>query len=495
MSNKKFLIMKNISKSFPGTVALKNVDFEINKGEIIGLIGENGAGKSTLVNIISGALSKDSGELYIEGEKVSLNNPLAAKNKGIVTIHQELSLFSNMNVAENIFMGNEKAIFRFFLNRRDIFSKSSAILENLGLKIKPSVLVKDLSVAQRQLVEIARALVVNARLVVMDEPTSSLMSDEITMLIKIINKLKKNGVSIIFVTHKLDEIINYTDKATVLRDGKLVGTVAKEEYCVDKLINMMVGKKLDDFYIKKEKKIVKENSFEVRNLSTIFLENINFSVKKGEILALAGPVGAGRTEIMRAIYGIDRKKTGSFFINNKEVEINNPFDAIKAGIGFVPEDRKLQGLIIDMTVRSNVTLPILKNLNKLGWINTKKENSVVNKFIKRLSIKVNNSNQILKSLSGGNQQKVSISKWLAIRPKVLLLDEPTRGIDVGAKQEIYNIINNLSQEGISIIIISSELEETIKISDRIVILYNGKVKGEIDSNNATQGKILKIAHC
>lgn len=493
MSNE-FLKMENISKAFPGTIALDNVGFNMKKGEIRGLVGENGAGKSTLVNIVSGAIRKDSGKIFIDGKEVYINNPLDAKKMGIVAIHQELNLFLNMNIAENIFMGNEKVLVKLFLNRKEIFSESIKILTSLGMDIKPNIIAEDLSIAQMQMVEIAKALVLNAKLIVMDEPTSSLSGDEINKLVKIINNLKSKGVSIVFVTHKLNEIVNYTDSVTVLRDGKVIGTLEKKHYSFDKLIKMMVGKEISDFYIKREKKEAGGISLKVKNLSTKFLKNINFSIRKGEILGFAGPVGSGRTEIMRAIFGIDKKVSGDFFIYDKKVKINNPGDAIREGIGLVPEDRKLQGLILSMMVKANITLPIIKKICRLGFLNYKSESKIVEDSINKLSIKVYSQNQILKNLSGGNQQKVVISKWLAIKPKILLLDEPTRGIDVGTKQEIYNIIRKLSEEGISILLISSELEETLKISDRIIVLYEGEIKGEIMSINATQEKVLKMVH-
>lgn len=489
-----FLKMENISKAFPGTLALDDVSFNMKKGEIRGLIGENGAGKSTLVNIISGAIRKDSGKIFIDGKEVYINNPSDAKKKGIVAIHQELNLFLNMNIAENIFMGNEKVIGKLFLNRKETFSESIKILQSLGMDIKPNAITEDLPVAQMQMVEIARALVINARLIVMDEPTSSLAGDEINKLVKIINNLKSKGVSIIFVTHKLDEVVNYTDSVTVLRDGKVIGTLEKKQYSFDKLINMMVGKEISDFYVKHKKKKGGETALKLKNLSTKFLKNINFSMKKGEILGFAGPVGSGRTDIMRAIFGIDKKISGDFFIYDKKVAINSPSDAIREGIGLVPEDRKLQGLILSMMVKANITLPILRKICRFGFLDHRAESKIAEDFIDKLDIKVYSQNQILKNLSGGNQQKVVISKWLAIKPKILLLDEPTRGIDVGTKQEIYNIISKLSKEGISMLLISSELEETLKISDRIIVLYEGEIKGEIMSGDATQEKVLKIAH-
>jgi ribose transport system ATP-binding protein len=489
-----FLKMENISKAFPGTLALDDVSFNMKKGEIRGLIGENGAGKSTLVNIISGAIRKDSGKIFIDGKEVYINHPSDAKKMGIVAIHQELNLFLNMNIAENIFMGNEKVIGKLFLNRKETYSESVKILQSLGMDIKPNAITEDLPVAQMQMIEIARALVINAKLIVMDEPTSSLTGDEINKLVKIINNLKSKGVSIIFVTHKLEEVVNYTDSVTVLRDGKVIGTLERKQYSFDKLIKMMVGKEISDFYVKRKKKKTGEISLELKNLSTEFLKNINFSIRRGEILGFAGPVGSGRTEVMRAIFGIDKKVSGDFFVYGKKVTINSPSDAIREGIGLVPEDRKLQGLILSMMVKANITLPILRKVCRFGFLDYKNESKIAENFIDKLAIKVYSKNQILKNLSGGNQQKVVISKWLAIKPKILLLDEPTRGIDVGTKQEIYNIISKLSKEGISILLISSELEETLKISDRIIVLYEGEIKGEIMSRDATQEKVLKIAH-
>ncbi len=491
--NTDLLRLEDLRKEYPGTVALDGVSLQLKKGEVRGLIGENGAGKSTLVNILSGIVQKDGGKVFLDGKEVNIKHPQNAKDLGIVTIYQELTVIPNLSAAENIFIKNEPTRGRILLDKKRLFAQADRSLRDLGVDIRSSTLAGELSVAQRQMVEIARALAGNARIIIMDEPTSSLTENEIALLKNIIRSLKQRDVSVIFVTHKLNEIIEITDSASVLRDGRLVETVDRSTFNVDSLIRLMVGKKLDDFYVK-SKRGSGEVVLKVSNLTTPFLKEINFEVRRGEVLGLAGPVGSGRTEIMRAIFGIDRIEKGEVRMFGKKVFTRSAYEAIRAGIGYIPEDRKLQGLVLEMAISQNLTLPIMQEVSTAGFIDRKREEEVVAGFIKKFSIKTTGFKQKARYLSGGNQQKVVLSKWLAIKPQVLLLDEPTRGIDVATKQEIYNIIGELANMGISMIIASSELEETIQMSDRIIVLYQGKQMGELSREEATQETVLKLVN-
>jgi ribose transport system ATP-binding protein len=488
-----FLETRGLSKSFPGTQALDGVAFTVSRGEVHGLIGENGAGKSTLVNLVSGVYPPTAGEILIEGQKVELKDPLEARRRGIVTIHQELSLFPNRDVAYNVFAGNEKRSRRFFLDRAAMERGADTLLKSLGLTLDPRTLVSRLTIAQQQLVEIARALSTNARLIFMDEPTSSLSVAEISMLEGIIARLKADGVSVVFVTHKLNEIMRFTDRTTILRDGKEVDTLTRADYTYERFIQGMVGRRISEFFARQEKTIG-DVCLEVKDLSTAFLKEISFTVRKGEVLGLAGPVGSGRTEIMKAIFGIDRITHGEIRVFGRPVRIRSPREAIRHGMALVPEDRKLEGVVLELPVKSNIVLAILKRISRLGFLRTAERTRIVNDSMKSFAIKAHSTAQLVKSLSGGNQQKVVISKWLSTEPKILFLDEPTRGIDIGAKQEIYEIINTLARRGFSLILASSELEEVIRMSDRILVLYEGRVKATLDSATATEEAVLTAAH-
>jgi ribose transport system ATP-binding protein len=488
-----FLAAKGLSKDFPGTQALDGVDFDVRKREVHGLIGENGAGKSTLVNIVSGVYTPTSGQLFINGSKVELKSPLEARRRGIVTIHQELSLFPNRDVAYNVFAGNERRKGRIFLDRAEMDRGADKLLRSLGLVIDPRTPLVQLTIAQQQMVEIARALSTQARLIIMDEPTSSLTGTEIDMLGGIIERLKGDGVSIIFVTHKLNEIIRFTDRTTILRDGKVVDSLARAQYTYERFIQGMVGRRISEFYQRQERKIG-EVRLEVKGLCTGLLKDISFTVREGEVLGLAGPVGAGRTEIMQAVFGIDRIKAGEIRISGRKVEIGNPQEAAKHGMALIPEDRKREGVVLELPVKSNLVLAILRRLSTFGFLRTGERDRIVAESVKGFSIKAQSGNQLVKSLSGGNQQKVVIAKWLATRPTILFLDEPTRGIDVGAKQEIYAIINDLARKGFSLVLASTELDEVIKMSDRILVLYEGRIKEELDSSRATEEAVLTAVH-
>jgi ABC-type sugar transport system ATPase subunit len=488
-----FLDLKGISKRFPGTIALADVSLSVYTGEVLGIIGENGAGKSTLMNVISGAFDDYEGEILVEGEKTSIRSPMDSKRLGIVTIHQELSLFANLDIAHNVFMGNELRSKGIFLDKAAMYEGARELTGRLGLTLDPRTPLRSLTVAQKQMVEIARALSYNAKLIIMDEPSSSLAAQEVEILGGIIDSLKRSGVGVIFITHKLNEIERFTDRLCILRDGRNVDTLGNEDYGYDRFIQGMVGKRLSEFYLREER-TAGEAVLEVKGLSTSFLKDISFTVRRGEVLGLAGSVGSGRTEIMEALFGIDRKEGGEVRIEGKDASVSNPSQALKKGMALVPEDRKLTGLVLRLPVKQNIVMAILSRISTMGFIRTRERKAIALKSIRDLAIKVSDLDQETGSLSGGNQQKVVLSKWLATKPRVLFLDEPTRGIDVNAKQDIYAIINSLAKEGYAILLSSSELEEIIKMSDRILVLYEGRIKGELDARTASEESILATAH-
>ena len=486
------LRMQSIEKSFPGVKALKNVTLTINKGEVLALIGENGAGKSTLMKILSGVYQKDAGSIFVEGKPVEINSPQQSIKLGISIIYQELNQMPNLSIAENIFVGREKRKNGFMIDIAATQREAQSLIAQVGLDLDVTTLVKDLSIAQRQMVEVAKALSVHARIIVMDEPTSSLTDRENVILMDIIRKLRDQGVSIVFITHKLVELFGISDRVTVLRDGESVGTVMTKECTEDVLIQMMVGRDLANIFPKTNVSIG-ENVLEVKNLYVgDFLQDISFTLKKGEILGFAGLVGAGRSELMRAIFGVDKMDRGEIMVDGKLLGPHHPDEAIALGVGFVPEDRKLQGLILGMSVRENTTLPNLAAVSKNGVINEKIEKKVSEEFIKKLDVKTTGIEQKVENLSGGNQQKVVIAKWLASNPKILILDEPTRGIDVGAKKEIHALMGELTAQGVAIIMVSSELPEVLGMSDRIIVMHNGRIQGELAREEASQEKIMTL---
>jgi ABC-type sugar transport system ATPase subunit len=410
-----------------------------------------------------------------------------------VTIHQELSLFANLDIAHNVFMGNELRSKGIFLDKAAMYEGARELTGRLGLTLDPRTPLRSLTVAQKQMVEIARALSYNAKLIIMDEPSSSLAAQEVEILGGIIDSLKRSGVGVIFITHKLNEIERFTDRLCILRDGRNVDTLGNEDYGYDRFIQGMVGKRLSEFYLREER-TAGEAVLEVKGLSTSFLKDISFTVRRGEVLGLAGSVGSGRTEIMEALFGIDRKEGGEVRIEGKDASVSNPSQALKKGMALVPEDRKLTGLVLRLPVKQNIVMAILSRISTMGFIRTRERKAIALKSIRDLAIKVSDLDQETGSLSGGNQQKVVLSKWLATKPRVLFLDEPTRGIDVNAKQDIYAIINSLAKEGYAILLSSSELEEIIKMSDRILVLYEGRIKGELDARTASEESILATAH-
>lgn len=486
------LLMQNIEKNFPGVKALKNVNLSLDKGEVHAIIGENGAGKSTLMKILSGVYQKDGGKIFWEGREVEFHSTIQAQNTGVSIIYQELNLMPNMSVAENIFTGREFKKSGFMLDEKSTAREAEKFTHEVGLEIDVRTKVDKLSIAQRQMVEVAKALSVNAKLIVMDEPTSSLADRENAILMDLIRKLRAKGVTVVFISHKLDEIFAISDRITVLRDGECIGTVLTKNCSEAQLIQMMVGRPLTDIYPKTAVPIG-DTVLEVKNLCAgKLVNNISFTLRKGEILGFTGLIGAGRSEVMRALFGVDKMKSGEIVIDGQILKNHQPSDAIKSGIGFVPEDRKLQGLILIMAVRENTTLASLNKISRFSVMNGKKERDVSASYVDKLSIKTPGIEQKVNNLSGGNQQKVVIAKWLATHPKVLILDEPTRGIDVGAKKEIHALMGQLAAEGVGIIMISSELPEVLGMSDRIVVMHEGRARGILDRKDASQEAIMKI---
>lgn len=500
MSKEVLLRMEKITKAFPGVKALDEVALEVYKGEVLALVGENGAGKTTLMEILNphpaptGFYKQDSGRVFFEGKEINLRSPLEAQKLGISFIHQHFNLAPNLSVCENVLLGRlpQKAGFLGVLDRSEMYKMASVYLDKLGVKFSANALTGELGVAQKQMVEIAKALSVDAKLLIMDEPTAPLTDNEVDKLFTIVNKLKKEGITFIFVTHKLSEVFKMCDRIVVLRDGKNAGSLYTKDATEEKITQMMVGRDLKMFP-EGETKIGKK-IFEVKNLTKKgLIENVSFDVKKGEILGLYGLVGAGRTETIRTIFGVDKLDKGEIYIEEEKVSIKSPADAINKGLGFVPEDRQSQGLVPLMSIKENITLPVLDRISRNKVIKEKEEKKIVAKYIDELKISPGDPSSLVKGLSGGNQQKVVIAKWLASSPKILILDEPTRGIDVGAKAEIHFRISLLALHGLGIIIISSELPEIIKMSDRILVMAEGKITGEFLRKDATEEKIIGCA--
>ena len=487
------LKMNQICKSYPGVQALNHVDFELRKGEVHALLGENGAGKSTLCKIIAGAQPMDSGEYYLFGERIEQLSPLEAKEKGIAMVYQEFNLVPYLKIYENLFLGKEM-MHGLNTDKKAMIKKTKEVFGRFGIEIDPEVRVCDLSNAYKQLVEIVKAILEDAKILCMDEPTAPLTTREVTILFELIESLKKEGVSIIYISHRLEELFKVSDRITVMRDGQYIKTIPTNETNKDELVKLMVGRELSDEYPRRNIEIGEE-VLKVEHLSTenTGISDISFSLKKGEILGFAGLVGAGRTEVMRALFGIDKKSAGDIYRNGKRIEIKEPMDAIRNGISLVPEDRKGQGVSLTLPIRENISLVKLKALERLLSIDRKKEKRLAEEYIEALSIKTPGMEQLVKNLSGGNQQKVAIAKWLAMDSDIIILDEPTRGIDVGAKYEIYLLMNELVEKGKSLIMISSEMPELIGMSDRVLVMRSGKIMGELSKEEVTQEGILTLA--
>lgn len=489
------LEMTNISKNFPGVKALDNVTFSVKSGEVMGLVGENGAGKSTLMNVLIGLHRQDDGRIIFKGEEYSVKSPHDALVKGVSMIHQELSLVPTMTVAENIWLGQEKKFLRFgFINREMRDKAAERLLKRLGItQINTIQEVSKLSVASMQLVEIASAFSYNSNIVIMDEPTSSLSNVEIQNLHELIDKLRNDGVSIIFISHKLDEVLSFCDRATILRDGKFIETVEVSQTSKNELIRLMVGRKINKIYPTIKDNIGK-TCLEVNNISKMSaFQDISFSIKSGEVVGFCGLIGSGRTEIANAIFGLGKKDSGNIYIDGQQVNITSTKDAISFRLGMINEDRLRLGIINRVSLKGNISIAYIKSICRGMFVNNKEEKEDVSNIIKKMSIKHSSQTQPIETLSGGNQQKAIISRWLLTKPKILILDEPTRGIDVGSKYEIYKLINELAEQGIAIMFISSELQELMGICHRIIVICEGKQVYAVDRKDFDQQVIMRSA--
>ena len=484
--------MKDIYKSFGKNDVLKGVDFTLNDGEIHALVGENGAGKSTLMNILSGVLSKDKGEILIDGKEVDISDTNVAKKYGISFIHQELSDWPELTVMDNIFMNNEIKN-GIFLDKAKMRKKCIELLERFDLDINPKTKVSELSVGQRQMMEIAKANLNKVNVLILDEPTSALTNNEIDKLFKLIKRLRDKNVSMIYISHRMEEIFSLTNKITVMRDGKSVSVMDTNKTDEREVVSYMVGRDIGDFYPEMDAEI-SDVKIELKNFNREgFFKDINIKAKKGEVLGISGLMGAGRTEIMRSVFGLDPKDSGEIFIDGKKIEIKNPADAIKNKIGFVTENRQEEGLILDESIRENISLLNFDKFSKNSFIDKAKEKNLSDNLVDSFKVKTQSSESKISDLSGGNQQKVVFAKWYAIGPEILILDEPTKGIDVGAKREIYDLIKELTNKGVSIILISSDLPELISLSNRIYVIHEGKIQGELLKKDASQEKIMTLA--
>ena len=495
MSNPVILEMKGIVKSFGPVKALKGVDFDLRTGEVHALMGENGAGKSTLMKVLTGIHKPNEGSIHYNGKQVEYSKPKEAMDDGIVIVHQELNMMNDLTVAQNIFIGREEINQGFFIDDNAANKKAKELFNLLKLDINPQEKVGHLTVGKQQMVEIAKALSMDAKVIVFDEPTAALTESEINELFAIIDDLRQKGVGITYISHRMDEIARITDRVTVMRDGEYVGTVNTKDTTKDEIIAMMVGRTI--YEDPKAASAVPEDApvvLEVEHLNAgSTVKDVSFVLRKGEILGFSGLMGAGRTEVARLLFGADKKDSGTIKINGKEVDIKSPQDAIREGIGYLSEDRKRYGCIVDMTIANNTVMTNLDKYVHSFLINDSEIVTASDKFVKSLRTKTPSSKQLVRNLSGGNQQKVVIAKWLEQDSDILIFDEPTRGIDVGAKSEIYTLMNELVAQGKSIIMISSELTEILRMSDRIVVMCEGRKTGELDISQATQERILALA--
>jgi ribose transport system ATP-binding protein len=497
--NKPLLLMDGIYKSFSGVTVLNNVHLDINKAEVHALVGENGAGKSTLMKILTGIHQKDKGSIFLSDEsgslkQIEINSPRQAQSLGINMVFQELNLLDNLSIAENIYLGREPLRGKL-IDWGKLMEDASKAIQEVALNIDPHTKVGELSLAQKQTVEIAKCLSFKSKLIILDEPTTSLTNRETVILFDLLSKLKAKGVSVIYISHRMEEIFTISDRMTVFRDGKYVKTLQTQDASRDEIVKLMVGRelKIERDITAQQKNEKGETCLEVKNLNTRkLLKNINFELRRGEILGFFGLVGAGRTELARAIFGIDKIESGELFIHGRKTKIKTPIDAIKNEIGLVPEDRKQMGLILGLDIKNNMVLAKLKSLRFIRY-GCNKENEIAETFIKQLSIAAMGPKQWAKELSGGNQQKIVIGKWLALSPKILILDEPTRGIDVGAKSEIYDLMRKLAKQGMSIIMISSELPEILNVSDRVMVMHEGRITLDAPIHTMDQEKIMHAA--
>ncbi len=485
--------MRNIRKSFQGVQALKGVSLELKKGETLAVAGENGAGKSTLIKILGGALEADQGEIFLSGRQPTLRNPQAAQSAGISIIYQELNLIPELTVRENIFLGRERTRYGF-VERNSELAAASSLFQRIGISLDPDAKCADLTIAQQQIVEIAKALSIDARIIVMDEPTAPLTQQEVDLLFKVIEELKSRNIGIIYISHRLEEIFQIADRVLTLCDGTLVDDSSTREITKESLIEKMVGRPIESEFPKRNA-VLGKTRLRIESLSRKgFVEDISFSVRAGEVVGFAGLIGSGKTELTRLIFGADQYDSGSIFVDDKEVHISSPSDAISQGICLLTEDRKNQGLVLQRSVVENFGLPNLASFSNRGFLDRKQEQSTYQVYESDLKIKTSDPTQPIATLSGGNQQKVVLAKWLARDADIIIFNEPTRGIDVGAKYEIYLLINRLAEEGKAIILVSSELPEILGMCDRIFAMGQGRIKGEIDdTGKATQEQVLSIA--
>jgi ribose transport system ATP-binding protein len=487
------ITMQNIYKAFGTNQVLTGVDFELKGGEVHALMGENGAGKSTMMNVLTGLHSRDQGTITIDGKETYFNNPKEAEKYGVTFIHQELNIWPEMTVLENMFIGKELRNSFGLLKTAEMKALAKQQFNRLEVSIPLDKVAGSCSVGEQQMIEIAKALLTDAKVIIMDEPTAALTEKEIRKLFEVIASLKKEGVSMVYISHRMEEIFTICDRITVMRDGKTVDTKPIPETNFDEVVKKMVGRELTDRFPKREA-TPGETVLQVKGLTNKkSFHDISFSVRAGEIVGVSGLMGAGRTEIMRGIFGLDSIDRGEVLLNGKKVSIKSPSQAVKLGIGFITEDRKDEGLVLDFSIKENIALPILSSFAPKGVINEKSEADFVHMLIKRLTVKTESAETRVGDLSGGNQQKVVIAKWIGISPKVLILDEPTRGVDVGAKREIYQLMNELTDRGVAIIMVSSELPEVLGMSDRILVVHEGKITGELKKEEATQEKIMTLA--
>lgn len=500
MNNSVLYKIEGITKKFPGVAALDDVSFDIREGEVHAVVGENGAGKSTLMNILSGGYVQTSGKTYFQGKEVVFHCPKDAQNQGIAMIHQELSLAHTLSIAENIFQGRLPKRKNGLIDNKKLFKDTEKILHEVGLgNISPDTLVKDINVSQQQQVEIAKALSLNAKFLILDEPTSALTPKEANILLEIMKKLKNMGITMLYISHKLDEIMRISDRITVLRDGKYIDTLIAKETKIETMISKMVGREYTGTYERKnylstEDYLGREVLLEVTGLHVKNkVEDVSFKLYKGEVLGITGLVGAGRSEVLQAVFGADKRISGKIEVNGKEVAMKCCKDAIKNGMGLVPEGRKTQSLFMQFDVGKNMTIVYLKKiLWGLGFVKKKKEGKVALNYKELLRVKTPSLEQKISHLSGGNQQKAVIARWLMNNPQILFLDEPTQGIDIGAKNEIYDIIDSLAENGVGVVVVSSEMQETIGLCDRVLVMYEGKITGEVSHDNVTQETLMTL---
>jgi ribose transport system ATP-binding protein len=482
------LSIRGVCKSFPGVRALDGVSMDVKRGTVHGVVGENGAGKSTLMKILSGVYEKDSGTIVYDGQRIERTTPHQSMQSGLAIIYQELNLVNTMSVGENVFLGR----FKEMKGMRGTHAKAREILDSIGCKVSTTRLVSELSMSEKQMVEIAKALSFKSKLIIMDEPSSSLTGEELVELAKIIRQLKEQGISIIYISHKLAEIFEFCDVVSVMRDGRMIDTKAKSEFTRNELITKMVGRTIENEYPPRPQ-CVGAPLLEVRSINTRKLHDISFTLHRGEILGLVGLVGAGRTEIVRALFGADKVRGHQVLIEGKPVSIRSPKDAKDAGLGFIPEDRKLQGLVLPFSVDSNISMASIRKFSRLGFIRRSIEKGIAERQVKALAVKTPSTKVPVRNLSGGNQQKCIVGRWLEISPMIFIMDEPTRGIDVGAKYEIYTLMKEIAERGGAIILISSELPEVLNMSNRVLTIFEGRITGELLPQSASADEIMSAA--